>query len=66
VLASTAGDVLSALRGLSEEQRTAMGRRAQRRVLAEHTSAHRAEQLEGHLHEALSRRSRAASVVGAA
>ena len=67
VLADNVTDVLSALRRLSEDHRIAMGERAQRRVLTEHTSAHRAEQLEGHLREALSRRSRGASrFVGAA
>ena len=55
VLADSAADVLSALRQLPEDNRRAMGERAYRRVLAEHTSAHRAEQLESHLHEALSR-----------
>jgi len=67
VLADNVTDVLSALRRLSEDHRIAMGERAQRRVLTEHTSARRAEQLEGHLREALSRRSRGASrFVGAA
>jgi spore maturation protein CgeB len=57
VLADGAGDVLSTLRDMPEDRRAAMGERARRRVLAEHTAAHRAEQLEGYLLEALSRRS---------
>ncbi len=57
VLADRASDVLSTLRDMPEDRRAAMGERARRRVLAEHTAAHRAEQLEGYLLEALSRRS---------
>ena len=44
--------VLRLLRGTSERDRLAMGERARARVLAEHTAAHRAEQLEGDLLEA--------------
>jgi spore maturation protein CgeB len=66
VLARDPADVLAALRDIPEDQRTAMGERACRRVLAEHTAAHRAEQLERHLLEGLSRHSRKQAVVGAA
>jgi spore maturation protein CgeB len=65
VLADDAADVLSAVREMSEDERRAMGARACRRVLAEHTSAHRAEQLESHLREALSRGSRVSSAADA-
>jgi spore maturation protein CgeB len=61
VLADGARDVLKTLRGMPEDRRVAMGEQARRRVLAEHTAAHRAEQLEGYLLEALSRRSQAVS-----
>jgi len=61
VLADNAADVLSAVRQLPDDDRRAMGERAHRRVLAEHTSAHRAEQLESHLREALSRPGREAA-----
>ena len=56
VLAADPGDILAAVRELPEDQRRAMGERARRRVLAEHTSAHRAAQLESHLLEALESR----------
>jgi spore maturation protein CgeB len=61
VLAGDGADVLSALRDLSEDERAAMGERARRRVLGEHTSAHRAEQLESHLREAMARRTKVLS-----
>jgi len=47
-LAGTAAEVLRLLRGLPEEERRAAGERARRRILAEHTAAHRAAELEGH------------------
>jgi spore maturation protein CgeB len=55
VLARCAGDVLRALRELDEDERRAIGARARARVLAEHTAAHRAEQLETYALEALAR-----------
>jgi spore maturation protein CgeB len=42
------GEVLQYLRDVPEEERRALGRRARARVLAEHTAAHRAEELEGY------------------
>ena len=55
LLASRAAEVLDIVRKLSEDERVAIGRRARARVLAEHTAAHRAEQLETYVQEALSR-----------
>ena len=49
LLARSAADVLGYVRDLSEEERLAIGARAQARILAEHTAAHRAEELEGHV-----------------
>jgi len=66
VLAASPAEVLAALRDLPEAERRAMGQRACRRVLARHTAAHRAAQLEAYLLEALSRRSRQAVPMGAA
>jgi spore maturation protein CgeB len=57
VLAATADEVLSTLKGMSEPDRSAMARAARRRVLSEHTAAHRAQSLEEELHEAMLRRS---------
>ena len=45
-------DTLRHLRALSDEERRALGKRAQKRVLAEHTTARRAEELERYLLEA--------------
>jgi spore maturation protein CgeB len=44
----SAGEVLQYLREIPEEERRALGARARARVLAEHTAAHRAEELEGY------------------
>jgi spore maturation protein CgeB len=49
-------ETLRYLRGISEEGRRAIGVRARRRVLSEHTAAHRAEALEGYAFQALRRR----------
>jgi len=43
----SASKVVEILRDLPEEERRAIGERARRRVLAEHTAAHRAAELEG-------------------
>jgi spore maturation protein CgeB len=48
VLADTAADVLAVLRDMTEDDRMAMAERARRRILAEHTAAHRAAQLVGY------------------
>ncbi len=46
LLASTADDVVKILRDLPPEEGAVIGRRARERVLREHTSAHRAAELE--------------------
>lgn len=49
LLARSARDSLAFLRGLSEEERLAIGAAARARVLANHTAAHRAAELEAYL-----------------
>jgi spore maturation protein CgeB len=49
LIAESEADVLAYVRDLPEEQRLAVGDRGRRRILAEHTAAHRAEELEGHV-----------------
>jgi spore maturation protein CgeB len=49
------GEVLQYLRDIPERERRALGQRARQRVLAEHTAAHRAEELEGYALSLLSR-----------
>jgi spore maturation protein CgeB len=49
LLARSAGDVLAYVRDLPEDERLAVSARARERILAEHTAAHRAEELEGHV-----------------
>jgi spore maturation protein CgeB len=51
LVARTAADTLRYLRELSETERQAIGSRARQRVLAEHTAAHRAQELEGYVGE---------------
>ncbi|HEX8159490.1 MAG TPA: glycosyltransferase [Solirubrobacteraceae bacterium] len=54
ILVAGDGDgVRRALAGTRESQRRAIGRRARRRVLAEHTALHRAIELEAHVLEAI-------------
>jgi spore maturation protein CgeB len=55
LLASTPTDVLRLLQEIDEDERRAIGERARKRVLAAHTAAHRAGQLEAHALEALER-----------
>jgi spore maturation protein CgeB len=55
ILANGPDDVLRALKEIPEEARRALGDRARRRVLAEHTAAHRAAQLESYVAEGLSK-----------
>jgi spore maturation protein CgeB len=55
LLADSPEQVVSILRDLKEDERRALGERARLRVLAEHTAAHRAEQLESHALETLAR-----------
>src|SRR4051812_39062230 len=53
LLASRGEDVLAVLRGFGEEERLQLAARARTRILAEHTAAHRAEQLESYALELL-------------
>jgi spore maturation protein CgeB len=53
LLARSPQDTLRCLRELSEPERRAIGARARARVLAAHTAAHRAAELEGYLEELL-------------
>jgi spore maturation protein CgeB len=48
-------EALAILRGMPEDERRALGERCRERVLAEHTAAHRAEALEGHVLEVAAR-----------
>ncbi len=57
-------ETLRHLRGISEEERRAIGVRARRRVLSEHTAAHRAEALEGYAVQAWRRRGHALHACG--
>lgn len=56
LVARGTADVLAYLDRLPEEERRAVGERARRRVLAEHTAAHRAEALVGYVREVRERR----------
>jgi spore maturation protein CgeB len=51
VVARDTADVLKALREIDETMRRAMAERARRRVLASHTAAHRAHEIETLVHE---------------
>ncbi len=53
LLTRSGAETLSLLRELSEQDRRAIGERARARVLAEHTAAHRAQELEAHALEAV-------------
>ena len=55
LVAASTREVLEYLRELSESERQALGRRARRRVLAAHTAAHRAAELEEHVLRLLER-----------
>jgi spore maturation protein CgeB len=55
LIARHSRDVLACLRDIPEEQRVEVGRRAQRRILAAHTSRHRAIELERYTAEVLRR-----------
>jgi spore maturation protein CgeB len=48
VIAENTDDVVRCLRDIPEEERRDLGLRARQRVLAEHTAAHRARELEAH------------------
>jgi spore maturation protein CgeB len=53
LISQSSDDTIRYLHDLSEEQRLEIGRRARERVLAQHTAAHRAEELEKIMLEAL-------------
>jgi spore maturation protein CgeB len=53
-LVSGTGDVLQVLHELGEDERLRMAERARKRILAEHTAAHRALELEAYAMELLS------------
>jgi spore maturation protein CgeB len=55
LVADSTRDVLGILADVSESERVALGRRARERVLAAHTSAHRARELEGYVGELMAR-----------
>jgi spore maturation protein CgeB len=55
-LADSPGEVLRLLRELPEQERRAVGERARRRILSEHTAAHRAAELEGYARTLLQER----------
>jgi spore maturation protein CgeB len=57
LIARSSADVLEWIRDMPEEERVALGDRARIRVLAEHTAAHRAAELEGYALHLLSRTS---------
>jgi len=59
VLAETSEDVIARLR--SSEDASAIGRAARERVLAAHTAAHRASELESHIEEAAGAKAHGAS-----
>ncbi|MCP9626354.1 glycosyltransferase [Rhodopseudomonas palustris] len=56
LLASEARDVIEILRDMPDERRSAIGEAARRRILADHTPAHRARQLVAYYAEASGRR----------
>lgn len=55
LIARSAAEVLAWARDLPESERRAVGSRSRARVLAQHTAAHRAAELEGYVLELLSR-----------
>jgi spore maturation protein CgeB len=59
LVARDSREVLQVIREMPENERGVLGERARRRVLAEHTSARRAEELEGYVYELMSVRKRA-------
>jgi spore maturation protein CgeB len=55
LVARTAAEALAHVRETPDAERRALGTRARARVLAQHTAAHRAEELEGYVGELLGR-----------
>jgi spore maturation protein CgeB len=62
ILAKSASDVLAVLRDMSERERLALARNARARIMAEHTAADRAQQLESYAMELLGPPARATRV----
>lgn len=60
LIASSTAEVLCILRRFDEDERRALAARARARVLAEHTAAHRAEELESHFEQVLAHSARPA------
>ena len=58
LVARTTEDVLRWIREIPDDERTAIGARARERVLAEHTAAHRAGELESYVAEVIASGSR--------
>lgn len=65
LVARSATDTLRFLRETGEDERREIGERARARVLAEHTAAHRAHELENYILEAAARKNSASRSVGA-
>jgi spore maturation protein CgeB len=63
LLARSTAEALAILDGLPDDERRAIGERARRRVLAEHTAAHRVEALLGWVREARDRSARRRATV---
>jgi hypothetical protein len=63
LISHSAEETLRYLREVPEEQRREMGEKARERVLHEHTAAHRADELENYLNEAITRRARTGKTV---
>jgi len=63
IVVRTTLEALRIIRELPDAQRTKIGRAAMARILAEHTSRHRAETLERYTRELLERRARRARIV---
>jgi spore maturation protein CgeB len=57
LVARTPEDALRFLKETPDEERTAIGERARKRILAGHTAAHRAAEFEAHIHQLLEERS---------
>jgi spore maturation protein CgeB len=64
LISRSAAETLRYLREMPEEKRRAIGDKARERVLREHTAAHRAEELERYLMEALGSARDSRAVVG--
>jgi spore maturation protein CgeB len=58
LLARSTAEALAILDGMPEDERRLVGERARRRVLAEHTAAHRAEAVAAYVREARERKAR--------